>query len=282
MLFAVTTGILACGLVTSPSTRWYSSDCVKAITAYGRFYMNSVIGEARKAGFEVLYSDTDSIFLKLGNKKLEEASKFFEELNSSLPERMQLDYEGFYPRGIFIASKKGTKKKYALLSEQGFLKIKGMEATRRNFSTIARDVQEKVLYFILKENKLRKALQHVNNVITDIEDGEVPVRKMTIYTHLLKDISRYETIAPHVAVAKKMQKQGFNVTPGSIIRHVVAKGDGTIAERSQLPNEVKEYDSEYYIEHQIIPSVEKIFEAAGVDFHEAIEEKEQSSLSEFI
>jgi len=50
----------------------------------------------------------------------------------------------------------------------------------------------------------------------------------------------------------------------------------------KLPNEVKEYDADYYVEHQIIPSVEKIFEAAGVDFRNALDEKEQSSLSEFI
>jgi len=169
-----------------------------------------------------------------------------------------------------------------LLSENGLLKIRGLESAKRNFSTIARESQEKVLELILKERKLRKALEHVKGVISDVMENKVPLRKMMIYTQLSREISSYETIAPHVAVAQKMQKQGFNVIPGSIIRYIVGKGEGSIADNSQLPNEVKEYDADYYVEHQIIPSVEKIFEAAGVDFRNALDEKEQSSLSEFI
>ncbi len=271
------------GYFAFPSSRWYNLECAKAVTAYGRHYINSVIEKA-KEDFEVLYADTDSVFLKAGGKKLGQSEKFFEELNLALPEKMKLEYEGLYPRGIFIASKagKGAKKKYALLSEQGFLKIKGLESSRRNFSTLAKNAQEEVLYLILKERKMRKAVEYIRNLIGEVKEQKIPLRKMIIYTQLQKDIARYETIAPHVAVAKKMQQSGFAVGPGSLIQYVVAKGDGSIAERSQLPNEVREYDAAYYIEHQILPSVEKIFEAAGVDLMKALDEKEQSSLSEFI
>lgn len=265
-----------------PSSRWHNSFCARAVTAYGRHYLNFVIDKAKDSGFDVLYADADSVFLKLGSKKIDAAEKFFEELNSSLPEKMNLDYEGFFPRGVFVSSKTSSKKKYALLSEKGFLKIKGLESSRRNFSSIAKEVQEKVLYLILKERKLRGAMQYVQQVIEEIKAGTVPMRKMIIYTQLQRNIKTYETIAPHVAVAQKMEKQGFNVAPGSIIQYIVAKGEGSIAEKAQMPNEVKEYDSDYYIDNQIVSSVEKIFEAAGVDFRKALNEKEQANLSEFI
>jgi len=108
------------------------------------------------------------------------------------------------------------------------------------------------------------------------------LNKMIIYTQLQKDVAKYETIAPHVAVAKRMQERGFTVAPGSIIRYVVTKGDGSIAERAQLPNEAQSYDPEYYITNQILPAVENIFEAAGLEFNKALEEKDQSSLGQFI
>ncbi len=272
------------GEFSLPYSRWHNAECSKAIASYGRYYLNYAVDKAKSEKFDVLYADNDSIFLRLGSKKPEQAKKFLDELNASLPEKMNLDYEGLYPRGMFVASKTGkeTRRRYALLSENGFMKIRGLESSRRNFSTIARETQKKVLEFILKERKLRKALEHVKSVIADVKDEKIPMRKMIIYTQLAKEISSYETIAPHVAVAQKMQKQGFNVIPGSIIRYIVGKGFGSIAENSQPPNEVREYNIGYYIEHQILPSVEKIFEAAGVDFKKALEEKEQSSLNEFI
>ncbi len=265
------------------SSRWYNFECAKAVSAYGRYYVNNVILKAKEAGFEVVHADNDSVFLKLGGKRKEDAEKFFLDVNDSLPEKMQLEYSGFYPRSVFIPAKTGkTSKKYAMLSEKGFLKITGLEASRRNFSTIAKEVQENVLHYILKERKLRQAMEYVKKVISDVREGKVALDKMIIYTHLQKELSRYETIAPHVAVAKKMQQRGFNVVPGSIIRYVVAKGSGSIAELAQFPNEVSSYNADYYIENQIIPAVERIFVAAGVDFHKALAEKEQSSLGEFI
>ena len=61
-------------------------------------------------------------------------------------------------------------------------------------------------------------------------------------------------------------------------------GKGMIRERAKLPDEVSEgdYDVDYYLNNQIIPSVDKIFEALGVDINKEIDQKEQSSLSKFI
>ncbi len=266
-----------------PSSRWYDIDCAKSITAYGRKYINDVISSTKEEGFDILYADTDSVFIKAGTKK-EAIDTFFEKLNSSLPEKMHLSFEGFYPRGIFIASKtgKGAKKKYALVTQQGSLKIQGFESSRRNYSIIAKETQEKVLHHLLKERSVKKAVDDVREAVENITEHKSPLRKMIIYTQLQKDVSKYETIAPHVAVAQKMQKEGFTVVPGLIIKYIVTPGDGSIAERSQLLSEATEYDSSYYVEHQVLASVDKIFEAIGVDIRKALDEKEQSSLAEFI
>ena len=40
----------------------------RSITAYGRYYIQDVIGRAQHAGFQVLYGDTDSVFLGLHGK----------------------------------------------------------------------------------------------------------------------------------------------------------------------------------------------------------------------
>ena len=47
--------------------RWYKRECGSACAAWGRKYIKQVIEMAKKNGFEVIYGDTDSCFLKLGN-----------------------------------------------------------------------------------------------------------------------------------------------------------------------------------------------------------------------
>jgi DNA polymerase I len=189
-----------------------------------------------------------------------------------------------YPTGIFIGSKSGKniQKKCALFSEQGFVKLIGFESSRRHLSAIAKEAQEKVLYYILKEDAVGKAILYVRNTIADVKHNVVPLRKTIIYTQLQKDIMKYETIAPHVAVAQHMQQHGFTIAPGLIVKYIVSAGDGSIAERAKLPNEVDSYDADYYVDNQIIPAVEKIFEAVGIDILKELEEKEQSNLAEYI
>ncbi len=266
--------------------RWYSIECARSVTAWGRSYIHSVIGKAQKEGFLVLYSDTDSVFLTMDGKSKNDAEKFAQSINLELPGLMELEYEGFYPAGIFVSAKLGpfgAKKKYALLSEQGTLKIKGFETVRRNWSLIAKDVQEKVLNIILKEHDTKKALEYVKNVIGDLKSKRIPIEKVIIHTQLQKEIFDYASKGPHVAVAQRLKNKGKNIGPGTIIKYVVTQGNDIIRNRSKLPEEIKEneYDADYYINNQVIPSVERIFNVLGFKKENLLEIKEQTKLEGF-
>src|SRR3989344_6031801 len=174
--------------------RWYSIECARSITACGRFYIRKVIDSAQKENFVVLYSDTDSIFLALGGKTKNDALNFVGKINSELPGLMELDYEGLYPAGIFVSAKMGpfgAKKKYAMISESGTLKIRGFETVRRNWSLIAKDVQENVLNIILRENDTKKALEYVKEVIIDLKGKRIPMEKVILHPERQKNSLDY-------------------------------------------------------------------------------------------
>jgi len=266
--------------------RWYSIECARSTTAYGRYYIKKVIDDAGKAGFNVLYSDTDSVFVALEGKSKKDAKEFQQKVNLELPGLMELEHEGFYPRGIFVSAKIGkfgAKKKYALLSESGGLKIRGFELVRRNWSPIAKEVQQKVLDIILKEDDLPKAVKFVKKVVEELKENKVDVSKMIIHTQLQKDIDDYDAIGPHVAIAAKMKKKGINVGPGSKIEFVITKKGDKIRDKARLPSEVtqKDYDPDYYINNQVVPAVEKIFEVLGYTKEDLLESKEQNKLNKF-
>jgi len=268
------------------ASRWYSLECVKSVTAYGRYYVMKLMELAKKHGFSVIYSDTDSVFLALGKNSKDDVKRFLETVNIELPGLMELEYEGFYKSGIFVGAKEkeyGAKKKYALLSDKNFMKIKGFETVRRNISVIARETQRQVLKIILEKNNIEQAFDYAEGVINKLRRKELTLDKVLIHTQLQKDIKDYGHVASHVAVAKRMREHGLDVRQGSVIKYIIVEGKGRIRDKARLIQEVseKDYDSDYYINNQVIPALEKIFGVFDVDVKELLQTKEQSRLKKF-
>ena len=269
------------------AARFYSLEAARSVTAWGRHYINKVIDAAEKEGFKVIYGDTDSVFFTFEGKSIDDAKKFSEKINQELPGLMELEFEGLYPRGIFVFAKAGefgAKKKYALLNEKGGIKIRGFEMVRRNWSLIAKEVQQEVIRLVLTDKKPEKAVGYVKNVIDDLRGNRIPIKDIVIQTQLTKEISSYDARGPHVAVAERMEKKGLPVGAGSLIKYVIVKGKEKIRDRARLPDEVSQgdYDPDYYIEHQVIPAVERIFNIIGFTKEDLSEEKSQSKLAGFM
>ncbi|MBW2971555.1 DNA-directed DNA polymerase [Candidatus Woesearchaeota archaeon] len=268
------------------AARWYCKDCARSVTAYARHYIHKVIDTAKEKGFEVLYSDTDSVFLHLTGQSEKDALKFCEEINNTLPGMMELEYDGSYTRALFVAMKEaeaGAKKKYALIDEKGSITIKGFETVRRNVSDIAKRTQEEVIRIILKDNDPKKAFEYVKGVVNSLKDKKVDIDDLAIPTKLTRTIESYDSIGPHVAVAKRMRAKGADVYPGMIVRYVVTAGKERIRDRAKMPEEVREgeYDTDYYVKNQVIPAVERILEVFGYAADELAGAKKQSKLGSY-
>ncbi|HID41942.1 MAG TPA: hypothetical protein EYP33_07320, partial [Pyrodictium sp.] len=140
----------------------------------------------------------------------------------------------------------------------------------------------KVLEIILKEGDVNKAINYVQDIIEKVKKHLIPVEKMVIHEQLRKNLEEYKSEGPHVIAAKKMKKKGIPVSAGTVVRYVICKGGGRIKDKVKLPEECrnKEYDPEYYIEHQIIPAIERIFSSIGIT-KERLKSSKQTSLTSF-
>ena len=275
------------GYLGYPRSRWYSRESARAITAWSRQYIQKVNERAEKEGFKSLYSDTDSAFLiipkGLGEKEVKE---FVKKVNDSLPEAMELEFEGMFRRGIFVTKKEGgaAKKKYALIDFSGNLKIVGFEYVRRDWASIAKETQKKVIEAVLKEGNAEKAVAIAREVISNLKEGKTPKKELVIMTQLKRRPEKYDAIGPHVAAAKKAIERGKDIDVGSILGFIVTKGSGkSISEKAELEEYVQEgnYDADYYIEHQVIPAVIKIIRELGFEKEDLIHGGKQSSLFKF-
>ena len=275
------------GYLAYPRSRWYSRDCGESVTAWGRHFIQDTIDKAEKAGFEVLYGDTDSIFLLMGKKSKEDALAFMKKVNGELPGDMELELEGFYPRGVFVTRKtgddksKGAKKKYALIGEDGRIKIRGFELVRRDWSAIAKVTQRKVLEAILKHGSKEMAVKVVKDVVARLKEGKVPLEELTIYTQIRKDPRKYDIKSPELSAAQKAIAAGMQIEKGSMIGYVITKKGASISEKACLAEFAKDYDPAYYIDNQILPSVLKILKELGYSEDDLKFKGEQKGLSSF-
>jgi DNA polymerase elongation subunit (family B) len=267
--------------------RYYCRQAAAATAALARKNILEVIEKVKKEGYKVIYSDTDGIAALLGNKTKQQVLEFLKELNANMPGIMELELEDFYKRAIFVSKRtttQGAKKKYALVNEQGKVKIRGFETVRRDWCPLAREMQSKVISSILEKGNHEEALEYVKKIILKLKKREIAKEELIIRSQLTKPISEYKAISPHVTAAEKMLKLGMPVRPGMLIEYYVAESGEKkklVREKIKLPDEKGEYDVKYYLEHQIIPAVENIFEVFNVNFLEFAEGKKQKNLGEF-
>lgn len=264
------------GYLLYARSRWYSREGGEATTAWGRHYVQDVLKKAEEFGLKPLYSDTDSTFLLYADKR--KVLEFQKQINASLPEAMQLELEGFYPRGIFVSKKAkggeetGAKKKYAMIDENGKIKIRGFELVRRDWSKVARETQRKVLEILLKEGNVEKAAALVKKVVEDLKAERVPLSECVIYTQLRKSASSYEVQSPELGAVQNAKKQGLRIPENTVIGYVITKeGKESSKSKQKIHSQArvfelaKNYDPDYYINNQVLPAVLRILGSLGYD-----------------
>ncbi len=275
------------GYIAFFGARYFSVESSHSILAFVRELNKEIIKKTKSAGYNVIYADTDSICFCLGNKTKVQAKEFLKKLNSELPGIMELELEDFYKRGLWVTKRTGTigaKKKYALISEKGKLKIRGFETVRRDWCSLAREVQNKIINLILKEGNEKKALEYVKDIIIKIKQRKINKDELIIRTMLKKPLSEYKAISPHVVAARKMKEKGIPIGDGKLIKYYVAETKEKkklVRDKIKLSEEKGEYNIEYYLERQILPAVEAIFNIFGIEIKEIIKGNKQMTLRDF-
>ena len=267
--------------------RYYCPEASAATTAISRDFIKNIINKTNDEKYKVLYADTDGFAFLLNKHSKKQTLDFLKELNKNLPGIMELELEDFYKRGLWVskrASESGAKKKYALITEKGVMKIRGFETVRRDWCPLARKLQSEVLKLILEDGKETRALELVKKVLKNLKERKIEREEIMIHTQLKKPISEYKAITPHVIAAQKMKEKGMPLDVGMLLEYFIAETRETkklVREKVKLPDEKGEYNIQYYLEHQILPAVGNIFEVFNVNIKEIADGKRQTKLSGF-
>ncbi len=260
--------------------RWYIKPVAEAASAWGRHIILSAAQMAKSAGVEVVYGDTDSLFIKYDKDK---AKKLEEQIKTEL--KLDVEVGAVYQRIFFTEA----KKRYAGLRVDGMLDFVGLEVVRGDWAEVAKHVQEHVLEIILREQSPKKALEYVHKVVADLRKRKVPMRDLVIWKTLTKPPQKYAVKAPHVEAAKQLIAKGWKLSAGDKVGFVVLVGKGRLYSRVKpyVFAELAEVDVDYYVTNQVLPVAARILSFFNVSEKELLkretkEVEESRSLMDYV
>jgi len=237
--------------------RWYIKPVAEATTAWGRQTILNTIDLVKKAGLEVVYGDTDSLFVKHDPEKVGKVSGQIEETLG-----LEIKPDKVYDRILFTEA----KKRYCGLLPDGRLDVVGLEVIRGDWAAVAKNVQEGVLDIILKERSTEKAMKFVRQFISDLREKKVPYRDLVIWKALTKPLEEYAVRAPHVEAAKLLREKGWELSIGDKLGYVITEGPGRLYEKAK-PYVLASHDDvdiEYYVTNQVLPAAFRILSMFGI------------------
>lgn len=269
----------------------YDLDIANAITSVGRTLIQTTAEKLRGWGYEVVYGDTDSVFVKsaavadlaaLAATGRELTAK----LNADLPKPLELEFEKIFKRFIPL-----TKKRYAAwrFSDKGVeekVETKGIETVRRDWCQLTSEVMKRVIDILLKQEDPKEAVRYFRGVVDALVKGQIEASQLLITKTITKSPGSYDAAQPHVELVKKMQARDPAEAPGigDRVGYVIVKGRGGLSARAEDPAYILEHglqpDPVYYIENQLLPPVERIFSVIGVARSELLGNGRQLGLFE--
>ena len=273
------------GVLGTPACRFFNPALANSITGMGREILLWSKRWFESAGYEVLYGDTDSLFVRSGlddpDGALTRARQLAAALNGDLerdidarwrvPSRLELKFEKLYLK-LFLPrarhSARGASKRYAgLVHGRGHddVEFVGMEVVRRDWTALAKQVQRELYRRLFSNQPVDVYLAEiVQQLRSGALDADLVYRK-----NLRKAADDYTaSTPPHVAAARKSTQP-----QGRLISYVV-----TTAGAEPLDNQLHPLDRGHYVEKQVRPVAEPVLEILGLDFERVIGDQRQAEL----
>lgn len=274
------------GVLATPSCRYFNPKIGGAITSFGQEIIKMTAGEIEEMGYSVIYSDTDSVFVFVGEKENpEEIGKnisdkidiFYEKFVKNKFSRksyLDLEFEKVYVSLLMPKARvsknegRGAKKRYAglkLVNGKKILDVVGLEAVRGDWTDVAREFQKELLTMIFDREDVA---EFVRDKIKEVKSGKID-GKLIYRKSIRKNLDEYVKITPsHVKAARKLDS-----IDGNVIEYYM-----TVDGPEPIQKLVHSIDYAHYIEKQIKPIAKTIIESMDLDFDEIINEDKQKKL----
>jgi DNA polymerase elongation subunit (family B) len=222
------------------------------VCALGREAFLKASHGAEKRGFRVIHGIVDSLWLKKAGATIEEYLDLCKNVSEEI--KVPLNFEGCYKWIVFLPSKMhpaiGVLNRYYGVKEDGTIKVRGIDARRRDTPKFVCDAQMEMIKVLASANnsreflgKVPEALEVVKEYRRKLLEGEVSTWDLIITKHLSKPLERYKQKVSQVIAAGQLVKEGAEIHAGNNIRFLLTSTGNKHYERRVRAEELIEKDT---------------------------------------
>jgi DNA polymerase family B len=269
--------ILVCLYGTSGSiwNRYSNVQVFEEINRHARQILLQAKVIVQNAGFELIYADTDALFLKKKNATRLDYEDIMSILIRETGLEMTLDYHYKFLVLLYIEAddKMEAKKHYFGLTYDGELIARGIDTRRHDSPTFIKEFQAILLSKLFdwhSSNEVltvgyQNALSYITQSIDKLMNGEVQITDLVISKLLRQNIEKYRSLFPHVAAAVRLNVSGVIASRGDNIQYVHTDSNHTDPLYRITPAKListQNYDREKYLE-MLLDSAEAVLSIFG-------------------
>lgn len=284
------------GVFASGFYRFTHRQLGESITAWARQNIKTIIQKLGEEGQHVVYSDTDSIFVKTPVEGVDNPEEAMIEFGHSTAERFseesaELEFE----TGLSVFFSHGAKKRYVgqVVWPEEKMMIKGYETQRTDSFRYLTDGMKQMFRYVLAGDS-EAAINLAIDTIAAAKNGQVPIRELIMSKSckgrwdkkrakwdFTKDYANPDSMI-QVRAARALIEKGLPFTPGMKIAYIVTNAKNRPMQIQPWLEEdpVSEYDGQFYAD-RLATAFGRVTEAFGWSAKELLSGNRQTSLFSF-
>ena len=255
----------------------YFLPAAEATTATGRHIIMDTIDKCKESGIDVLYGDTDSLFVK------KPTSKQVEDIitKAKMDHNVELEIEKEY-RYVVLS---GRKKNYLGVTKNGKVDVKGLTGKKSHTPPFIKTLFYELLD-ILSEIKTAEEFKRAKNKISDkitecarkVQAKEIPLQDLAFNVMISKAPRDYtKTVPQHIRAAKQLESIR-EIKKGDIISYVkILNKPGVRPIEMARKSEI---DTSKYMEF-MESTLDQLTSSMDLDFDTILGKPKQTGLEQF-
>ncbi|HEX7256641.1 MAG TPA: DNA-directed DNA polymerase I [Nitrososphaeraceae archaeon] len=278
----------------------YCLPVADATAAIGRITTTRTIEKCKEIGIEVIYGDTDSLFLK--NPSPEKVKSISEWARNQL--EVDLEIDKTYRYVVFS----DLKKNYLGVLEDGTVDVKGLTGKKSHTPPFIRKAFYRILEILKEVNSekdFEKAKEKIREIIksyaNNLETGKINPSELSFNVMVNKSPDRYgektnnskvqsivdgknidyityKGLPQHIKAALLLHQSGRKIKAGDIISYVKTKTNDGVKPVELIKN-ITEVDTEKYLE-AMESTFDQLLSALNFNFKSILGKDRQSNLDE--
>ena len=188
-------------------------------------------------GFELIYADTDSVFVKKDNVAKEDYEQLASQLSKFIGLPISLDHHYRFllllPLEADPSTNMEAQKHYFGVLYDGELVARGIELRRHDTPAFIKEFQAELIQTLFNCTTVEEvnsvgyehAMMVITKAIDRIMNAEMSLEELAVSKTLRKAVDKYRSIFPHVAAAIQLASRGKLVKAGEYINFIFVDSD---------------------------------------------------------